>query len=216
MPDDSLISGAQDNTVTADETSKTAAESEKAETQTDSLIASAGKETQPETQPEAKTDTKAEEKAPEAKAPEEYADFTLPEDMTLLPELATEAKALFKGLNLTQEQAQSLVDLQAKAVQASAKAQVEGLDTMGKEWAEQTKKELGANLGVELGFAAKARDQVTTPALMQLLNDTRLGNHPEVVKMFIKIGKMVAEDRPASGKTATGAKDPASIMYDSK
>ncbi len=56
--------------------------------------------------------------------PDTYADFVMPEGVELDSALLTEAAPLFKELGLTQDQAQKLVDFQAKQVQASSESNV--------------------------------------------------------------------------------------------
>jgi hypothetical protein len=223
-----ILAGAQDDTVNAEqntEQNQTSPAQDEGK-QPDSLIAGAGTEEKPadDTKKDDETEGKQEEKAEdkkgdegkktEPKAPAEYADFTFPEGVEADSETLTEFKAIAKELDLTQEQAQKLVDLQVKMVQADAKAQVEALEALGNEWAEQTKKELGKNLNTELAFVAKARNQFASKELIQLLDETKLGNHPEMVKLFAAIGKAISEDIPLGGKNAP-KKDPLAIMYPS-
>ena len=55
-------------------------------------------------------------------APDEYADFTLPEGIEIDPDGLGNLKALAKDLNLTQEQAQKVADLGAAQAQKFAEA----------------------------------------------------------------------------------------------
>lgn len=57
-----------------------------------------------------------------AGAPEAYTDFTLPEGVKLEAESLTKAQELFKGLNLPQEGAQSLVDFYVSEMQRVTEA----------------------------------------------------------------------------------------------
>lgn len=85
-------------------------------------------------------DKEGAEKPPEQKAPETYTEFKVPEGFTLDAEVAKEAGVLFKGMNLTQDQAQSLVDFYAaktkeafeqpfKAYQDMRKEQVDAINS---------------------------------------------------------------------------------------
>ena len=219
-----VLAGAQDDTANAEKnTEQNQTPPANEEQKPESLLTGAGEEQQKDEKPadtkkdektEGKKDEKPEDKKPEAKAPAEYADFKMPEGVEADTETLKEFRGIAKEMDLTQEQAQKLVDLQTKMVQASAKAQIDAFDAMGKEWAEQTKKELGTNLKTELAFAAKARDQFASKELIQLLDESKMGNHPQVVKFFVAIGKAISEDNPASGKTAS-KKDPLAAMYPS-
>lgn len=152
-------------------------------------------------------------KAP-AGAPEKYADFKLPDGVALDAKLSDEFKSVAKALNLPQEAAQQLVDLQAKAVARSAEDQIAEFNKMTAEWRKEALTALGSEPEKELQFAAKARDQFASPELMKVLSETGLANHPEMVKMFVKLGKAVAEDRLLDGKSALNSKsDPAAKLY---
>lgn len=163
---------------------------------------------------QAETDQPEEEQSEEKPgAPEEYADFTLPEGMEIDPDLIAEFKAEAKRLNLSQEDAQKLVDIQAKLAEKQGKAILEQHQKTVAEWAEQVKTELGADYKKELAFAAKAINKFGTPELREFFNATGIGNHPELVKVFINIGKQISEDAFVEGKTKTAPKSAAEILY---
>ena len=79
--------------------------------------------------------------------PDTYADFNMPEGVTVDSALLDEATPLFKELGLTQEQAQKLVDFQAKQVQASSQSQVDAFNQLMNDWQEQSRndKEFGGD-----------------------------------------------------------------------
>ncbi len=163
---------------------------------------------------QAETDQPEEEQSEEKPgAPEEYADFTLPEGMEIDPDLIAEFKAEAKRLNLSQEDAQKLVDIQAKLAEKQGKAILEQHQKTIAEWAEQVKTELGADYKKELAFAAKAINKFGTPELREFFNATGIGNHPELVKVFINIGKQISEDAFVEGKTKAAPKSAAEIIY---
>lgn len=139
-------------------------------------------------------------------APAEYADFTVPQGVVLDPAVVAEFKPLAKELGLTQEAAQKLVTFQSNLGIKAVEQKEKEFSDITKGWAEQTKKELGANYDAERSMAAKGRDKFVTPQLQKLLNESGLGNHPEVFKLFAQLGKAIAEDNLADGKPAgTGA-----------
>ena len=63
-----------------------------------------------------------------------YADFTMPEGLTIDEALLAEALPIFKELGLTQEQAQKMVDFEAKKVQAGQQNQLETFNQLIKDW----------------------------------------------------------------------------------
>lgn len=152
-------------------------------------------------------------------APEEYADFQLPDGVQLDAELTSDLKAVAKELNLTQEQAQKLADLAASKTQGIGQRQMDSIKAAQAEWTESAKSDKefgGTNLNENLGIAKKALDTFGTPELRTLLNDSGLGNHPEIIRAFYRAGKAISEDRfvPAgnSGRTG-GSRDPAKSLY---
>jgi hypothetical protein len=143
----------------------------------------------------------------------EYEPFQLPEGMTVNEELLNEFKATAKDLKLPQEAAQKLADLQVKVYEKQAEA----MSRVRAQWLDQTKtdKEFGGEaLAENLGIAQKAMQAFATPQLRQLLNDSGLGNHPEIVRAFVRVGKAISED----GRVVTGSKsgipaDPAKRLF---
>lgn len=143
-------------------------------------------------------------------APESYEPFTLPEGASIDPATNDKLVALAKELNLTQAQAQKIADLGAEQSQQFAKLQQEQFTKANEEWinATRTDKEIGGDkLQETLATAKKALDAFGTPELTELLNGSGFGNHPEVIRLFAKIGKAVSEDGFVRGGTATGKSD---------
>jgi hypothetical protein len=131
-------------------------------------------------------------------------EFKLPDDVKLEGAALDELKGLAKELGLTQENAQKIADLGAKQAQAFTNQLMEHQRAQVAEWANQARadKEIGGDaLNENLGTAKKALDQFATPELKKLLNDSGLGNHPEVIRTFFKVGKAISED----GRLVTGA-----------
>ncbi|MGF6738498.1 protease [Paraburkholderia atlantica] len=131
-------------------------------------------------------------------------EFKLPDGVELKGEALDELKATAKEFGLTQEQAQRIADLGVKQAQGFAAQLVEQQKTLSAEWAQQTTndKDIGGDkLSENLGVAKKALDSFGTPELKTLLNQSGLGNHPEIVRFMVKAGKAISED----GKLVTGA-----------
>jgi hypothetical protein len=151
-------------------------------------------------EPDKKEPEKKEEEKPAPKAPEKY-DFKMPEGVTVNDSAMEKATAKFKELDLTQEQAQSLVDIQTELVKEQAKEYQNLFEKTKNDWKKQAIKELGANYKEELAYGAKFRDQFLSPETVAFLDENGLLSHPAIVKDFIKAGKMLAEDKlEAEGK----------------
>lgn len=157
------------------------------------------------------TEAKAEEQVPE-----QYADFAFEEGKALDTELADDIKATAKELGLTQSQAQKLADLALKRTESAQSKQAEMLAQARDEWAGQAQadKEFGGDaIEANLAMARKALDTFGTPELKALLNESGLGNHPEVIRFFYRSGKAISEDRVIRGGAAGQPTDPAKRMF---
>lgn len=175
-----------------------------------------------ETKPEAKEETKP------AGVPEKY-EFKAPEGFELNETTVTEASAVFKELGLTNDQAQKLVDFQAKLSKTQAEAPYRAYDAMREGWQNEVKadKEIGHILPKVKETIGRALDTLGDPALVTQFKDamnlTGAGDHPAFVKAFYKFasavveGKHVAGGGPSKhGQTSTGQNErpsAANAMY---
>jgi hypothetical protein len=62
----------------------------------------------------------------------------------------------------------------------------------------------GDKLSENLGVAKKALDAFGTAELRSLLNQSGLGDHPEVIRFMYRAGKAISEDRFVGGAPAVG------------
>jgi len=149
-----------------------------------------------------------------AKAPEQYEAFKVPEGLEIDSAAIENFGAIAKELNLSQDQAQKVIDKMAPAMHQRSQ---EMMTKFREEWtaAVSSDKEYGgADLNANLGIARKALDTFGTPALTELLNQTGLGSHPEVVRVFYRAGKAISEDRFVSGNQPTSSeRDPAKRLF---
>ena len=150
-------------------------------------------------------------------APEAYETFTLPEGMEMNNEQLEVFLPIAKDLNLTQEQAQKLVSLDAAQKVAAAQAQQQATDDMLDEWRETTKTDEalgGANLPQSLAHVNTFLNKFGTPALRQLLDDSGVGNHIEAIRLFAAAGKAMGEDGViGSGPVISAKKSHEQLLY---
>ncbi len=158
--------------------------------------------------------------ADQAKSKEEnieYSDFVLPEGMTLNEGMLDEFKPIAKELNLTQEQAQKLVDLQTKHLKQSEEQALKEFEKLKEAYKQESIKFLGQDYKKELSFAKKAMDSILTPEeskdLKVFLDQSGLGNKKELINFFIKVGKQVSEDSFVEGKEMTKEKSIAEVLF---
>ncbi|CZV22017.1 Uncharacterised protein [Enterobacter hormaechei] len=147
-------------------------------------------------------------------APEKY-EFTAGEGVELDSEALKDFEPVARDLNLTNEQAQKLVDAYPKILAGVQQRQAEAWQKQTEGWAETVKadKEIGGDkLTANLSAAQRALDQFGTPELKEYLNATGLGNHPDLVKTFVKIGKAMSEDGMVDGSNQ-GQRSAAEVLY---
>lgn len=150
---------------------------------------------------QAKTDDKP------AGAPEKY-EFKAPEGREFDAKVLEQFSEVAKELNLSEADAQKVID---KIAPALAAKQTEVVEAARAQWETDAKadKEFGGDkLTENLAVAKKALDQFGTPELRELLNTSGLGNHPEIIRAFFRAGKAISEDKfvggnppPAGGKS---------------
>ena len=214
---DAASTGATENTQGAGETQQQSQEqtqTQDSEQGTDADKGSESQKTEEEIAAEkAKTEEADKDKKPEG-APEAY-EFEAAEGVELDTEALKDFEPVARELNLTNDQAQKLVDAYPKILAGVQQRQADAWQKQIEGWAEAVKadKEIGGDkLESNLSAAQRALDQFGTPELKEYLNVTGMGNHPELVKAFVKIGKTMSEDGMVSGKQS-GQRSAAEVLY---
>lgn len=152
-------------------------------------------------------------------APEKY-EFKPAEGQELDTAALEQFEPIARELNLTNEQAQKMVDLYGtKIMPMVQKQQAESWQKTTEQWAADVKadKEIGGDkLTSNLSAAQRALEQFGDPELKEYLDSTGLGNHPALVKAFIKVGKAMSEDKVVTGGHESGGSDLISAFYPKK
>lgn len=152
-------------------------------------------------------------------APEKY-EFKPAEGLELDTSALEQFEPIARELNLTNEQAQKMVDLYGmKIMPMVQKQQSEAWQKTTEQWAADVKadKEIGGDkLTANLSAAQRALEQFGDPELKEYLDSTGLGNHPALVKAFIKVGKAMSEDKVVTGGHESGGSDLISAFYPKK
>ncbi|EJD6367766.1 peptidase [Providencia rettgeri] len=169
--------------------------------------------TDDKTNPEPKGD----DKKPVSAAPEKY-EFTAGKDQELDAAAVAAFEPIARELGLSNEQAQKIVDVYGSTIMPQlVKQQADEWQKQVTGWAETVnadKEGLGSTESI--GNAQKALDQFGSPELKSYLVETGLGNHPELVRVFSKIGKAMSEDGFVSG-SSENARSAADVLFgDSK
>jgi hypothetical protein len=123
----------------------------------------------------------------------------------------TEAKGIFKEMNLTQAQGQKLVDYYVKHTAASANAPYDAWNEMQTKWVKEIKDDpyYGPRLNDVKTTISRALDVIGDPALSaqfrEAMDYTGAGNNPAFIKTFYKMAQMVTEGRHVAGNGPTAA-----------
>lgn len=134
--------------------------------------------------------------------PENY-EFNLGEGLTITEEQKTAFTAIAKDAKLTQAQADSLLKMHSEIINGYMHA---AEDANEKNVAECEK--LGLTSQENLGFARTAVNTFGGSEAMQVLIDTGAINHPAVCKLFVTIGQLISEDKPADTHAGGGKGTP--------
>jgi hypothetical protein len=148
--------------------------------------------------------TEADEGKPQG-APEKY-EFTAPEGRSYDTDTMKVFSEVAKELDMSQETAQKMLDKMAPAV---ADRQAKQMEVIRNEWAQssQSDKEFGGDkLNENLSIAKKALDSFGSPELRTLLNESGLGNNPEVIRFMYRAGKAISEETFVGNSAGAGSK----------
>lgn len=159
-------------------------------------------------------DKKDDDKKPEG-APEAY-EFKAPEGGELDKEAVAQFEPIARELNLSQEQAQKLVDLYgSKVMPQLMKQQADTWQKQVADWGTAAKEDAeigGDKFDGNLTRAKQAMDKFATPQLREFLETTGMGNHPELIRVFVKVGAAMSEDSLVTSNEK-GQRSAADVLY---
>lgn len=145
--------------------------------------------------------------------PEKY-EFKMPEGASPDIKLMEGFEPLAKELKLSNEQAQKLVDLYAKHTTDLVQTQEKALAEERKGWRESFQKL--PNTGEILSNAKRALDSLANADAKQLLTNSWLGDHPAIIDLLSKAGKLLAEHpMHTGGEPSVTRKSNAEVFYPS-
>lgn len=144
-------------------------------------------------------DKSDESQAVEDGAPEKY-EFKFEEGFEVESDVLDAFSEVAKEANLNQEKAQKILET---VLSKHGEIQAQAFESKVEGWAEASKvdKEFGGDkLQENLAIAKKAFTDLGSPELLELMNETGFGNHPEVIRLGYKIGKKLSEDTYVEGQ----------------
>lgn len=136
-------------------------------------------------------------------APEKY-EITLPEGAQLSPELLEKAEPVFRELNLDNEQASKLATMHGEIVNGTietiVKQQTEAWQKTNEDWVTSMKSDSEYGGANSKGNFEVAKSVIShfggdeSKSIRQALSETGAGNHPEIMRLFYRIGNAMKED----------------------
>lgn len=145
--------------------------------------------------------------------------FTVPEGMTLDNALVEQAMPLFKEAGINQAQSQKFIDLYATKMQEVEQGKLDTFNQLRQDWVKQAKSDPeygGDKFDENIGAAKAALDKFGTPELSKLLDDFGVGDHPEMIRFMVSVGRLTQEDTPGAGaKKGAQTKSDTEILYPS-
>lgn len=173
-------------------------------------------QTEPKNEPKAEPPKAADAPKPAdaSAAPEKYEDYKVPEGFALDPEIKKEADAIFKGMSLSQDQAQSLVDFYVAKTKESAEQPYAAYKEMTDGWRDESLKhpDIGNKIlpGGEVSVRiARALDSLGDPKLASdfrgLMDLTGAGNHQAFIRVIDKLASRAVEGNHVAGNAPAKA-----------
>lgn len=167
-----------------------------------------------------KTEAKPEETKPPSEqktvVPEKY-DLKPPKDSPLSVAHLEKLSSYAKEKGLSNEQAQTLLERESQAVSDFTADLKESQSKLTQTWFDQAKndKEIGGEAFKQNAELAKrVVGRFGTDEFKKELSKTGLGNHPELLRVFSRIGKAMSEDQLViPGVQAGGKKSIESLLY---
>jgi len=157
--------------------------------------------------------------APPATTPVEYEEFEVAEDVHVDTGIVGEFKETAKGMGLSQENAQKLVDLATRNAHVQQEAVARQWGEVRENWVNELKAdhEFGQqNFDSTVERANRALRKFDEGGeLAKYISSTGLGDYPPLIKMLARIDKRTGEDSvdAQSSTPAQGLEDDAAIFY---
>lgn len=124
-------------------------------------------------------------------------DLKLPEKNPLDDKAVNSIVEFAKQRGLTNDIAQSVLDRQIDAVNAFKQSQLEVVESTKAKWLEDVKsdKEIGGEaLSKNVEMAKRVVERFGSEQFRKDLEATGFGNHPELIRVFSRIGRAMSDD----------------------
>ena len=133
--------------------------------------------------------------------PEKY-EFEVDDDEPITDEHLDKIAQYAKEQGLSQEAAQKMVDMQSESLKAYDEAKTAEFEAAKENWFEEAKtdKEIGGDeFAKNAELAKRVVQKFGTEKFADDLNTLGFGNHPELLRIFTRIGRAMSEDTLVHG-----------------
>jgi hypothetical protein len=165
-------------------------------------------EAKPGEQPQAgSTPPEAGKTGEQGKPPADQYDLKAPKDSLLDSGAVDRIKSFAKEKGLSPDQAQALLERESANVASFVAEQQKTHEEMRTSWLEQarTDKEIGGdNFNANTELAKRVVERFGTDEFKKALDESGLGNHPELVRILARIGKAMGNDTLVVPGSSTG------------
>lgn len=142
---------------------------------------------------------------PESPDKYEFTDLKLPQGLEIDEQVLGQTRGVFHKLGLTPQQAQGVLSHYAEATSSRYGAFTKQQEASQEEAANKLRGEWGDKFDTNIEGAKKALAQFGGEEVVNILNETGLGNNPAVIKMLHKISLGMREDVSGRGGQGGGA-----------
>ena len=127
------------------------------------------------------------------------------------PETTENFRQLAHEIGLNNDQANALFNAYVDSIAGQEESESEAFDQFEVENTQALQKEWGGDFDKNVELARRAFMNFATPEAVEIMEQTGLGNHPEILKVFSRVGELLQEDSvlPGSSTPILGGMNPA-------
>jgi len=168
----------------------------------------------PQAQSQTSTTTSEAPKAAPA-IPEKY-ELKLPEGSSLDQSALDQVAAYAKEKGLSQEMAQAVLERENLAVSSYSERIDKEWEATKQQWVQTalSDKELGGDaFKANVELAHRVIKKYASDEFVKALDSSGFGNHPELIRTFLRIGKLMSEDKLVLPGAQAGGKKPIEELF---
>ena len=132
-----------------------------------------------------------------------FSDVKVESGVAVDQEKLTALRAKFHEIGLTNDQADQIYKYYLGSIDATAQSEKNAAQSRQQAAINTLKQEFGADFDNNVALAKAVVQQHGSPELVQFLNESGLGDHPQLVKFLYRVSKITAEDTARSGTSPT-------------